>query len=525
MIEYKVLIPSAGLGTRLGELSKNRNKALVTVGQKPAICHIIDKFPKEVEIVVALGHMGDLTKQFLSLAYPDRKITCVEIKKYMGPGSGLGRTVLDCAEHLQCPFVFCSNDTIVREKIPAPTTDWVGYDERDDISQYRTISTFRDRVISLNEKADRVWEEGVFPYIGLAGIHNYELFWDYMKDGINKGAIEIGESYGLRVLLATLEPKKFTWMDTGNKEALVKAIKDLTPKNAPNILPKENEDIWFVNNRVVKYHIDETFIKKRVERTKVLGDFVPEIEGSTNNMYSYKMVQGKVMSSVLNRPVFEDFLKFMKEFWEPVKLSSEDEELSFREMCKKFYKDKTYKRVESYFERFNYKDKEEIINGEKVPKVMELLEKVDWEILYQGSSFRSHGDLHFENVLVSEDYSFVLLDWRQDFAGCIEYGDIYYDLAKLLHGIIVSHEIVNKDLFEIEVDGNIVNFDILRSLKLSKAESLLEKFVTEGRFSWKKVRLLTALIYLNIAPLHHYPYSEFLFYLGKDMLAEVLDES
>jgi len=44
---YKVLIPSAGLGTRLGDLGKNINKALVSVAHKPVISHVIEKFPKE----------------------------------------------------------------------------------------------------------------------------------------------------------------------------------------------------------------------------------------------------------------------------------------------------------------------------------------------------------------------------------------------------------------------------------------------------------------------------------------------
>jgi len=39
----------------------------------------------------------------------------------------------------------------------------------------------------------------------------------------------------------------------------------------------------------------------------------------------------------------------------------------------------------------------------------------------------------------------------------------------------------------------------------------------------KKVRVLTALIFLNIAALHHYPYSLLLYGLGKKMLHNELD--
>ena len=40
----------------------------------------------------------------------------------------------------------------------------------------------------------------------------------------------------------------------------------------------------------------------------------------------------------------------------------------------------------------------------------------------------------------------------------------------------------------------------------------------KNNFDLEKVIKLTALIYLNIAPLHHYPYSIFLFKLGKLLL-------
>jgi len=518
MTEYKVFIPSAGLGTRLGELSRNRNKALVTVGTKPAICHIIDKFPKDVEVVIALGHMGELTEQFVSLAYPDRKITCVRIQNYTGPGSGLGRTLLDCKSHLQSPFIFCSNDTIIREDIPPPHTNWMGYDDVKDVSQYRTISVRRGLVKSINEKAQQVWDEEKHAYIGLAGILDYQLFWDKMDKGVNAGSIEIGESYGLRELISSeLEPKKFTWLDTGNKESLEKAVEELTPDDAPNILPKPNEDIWFVNDRVVKYSTDKKFISRRVQRAEKLEKFVPAIEGSTENMYVYPMVTGKVMSSVFTESVFSDFLDYLDDFWKPF---SEDTS-NFKELCHKFYKEKTLSRVSQYFTRFSYEDKEETVNGTKLPKLNKLLDCLDWDKICDGVPVRNHGDLHFENVLVSEDYTFVLLDWRQDFAGEMRYGDIYYDLAKILHGIIVSHGIVNQDLFTIESDGDMIKYDLFRKHSLVKAQSLFEKYVKNKGYDWWKVQAMTALIYLNIAPLHHYPYSELLFYLGKDMLAEV----
>ena len=56
-MNYKVVIPSAGLGTRISPYTKFFNKALVSIGDKPAIARVIEKFPEEIEIIVILGYV------------------------------------------------------------------------------------------------------------------------------------------------------------------------------------------------------------------------------------------------------------------------------------------------------------------------------------------------------------------------------------------------------------------------------------------------------------------------------------
>ena len=89
MEEYKVLITTSGLGSRLGSLTDYTNKALVRVADKPAISYIIESYPKHTNFVITLGHFGSHVKQFLTLAYPDRIFTFVEIDKYKGEESSL----------------------------------------------------------------------------------------------------------------------------------------------------------------------------------------------------------------------------------------------------------------------------------------------------------------------------------------------------------------------------------------------------------------------------------------------------
>ena len=58
-----------------------------------------------------------------------------------------------------------------------------------------------------------------------------------------------------------------------------------------------------------------------------------------------------------------------------------------------------------------------------------------------------HGDLHGSNIIYDKN-KFTLGDWREKFGDDIRTGDIYYDLAKIYHGLIVNHEFIRKNQFK-----------------------------------------------------------------------------
>ena len=71
-MNLRVIIPTAGLGTRLKNLTKNLNKSLITINNKPVISHIIDNFNEDTEFVIPLGFDGDKVKEYLTIAYPKK---------------------------------------------------------------------------------------------------------------------------------------------------------------------------------------------------------------------------------------------------------------------------------------------------------------------------------------------------------------------------------------------------------------------------------------------------------------------
>jgi len=518
-----VFIPTAGIGSRLGNLTKYINKSLISVDNRPVLSHIIDKFSDDTEFVIALGYKGNLIREFLELAYPNKKISLVEVVPFEGTGSGLGLSMLSCAHLLQKPFIFVSCDTIVTEQIPLPDHNWMGYSEFKDLNQYRTIKVVGNYVTDIYEKG---WEylDNNKPYIGISGIHDYKLFWEFQEDGGNDAIIK-GESYGLYNLLhKNIKAYKFQWYDTGNIESLNFTQKAYQTSSSPNILEKPDEAIWFVNEKVIKFSNDKIFIENRVKRANSdIRDYVPKIIGSKLNMYSYNRVESKTLSEIITLPLFDKLLEQSRIFWKPAIIYASEYE-DFYGTCLHFYKDKTKERIELFYKIFNKKDGTETINGELVPTLKELIDTLDWNWLSKGYAGRFHGDFHFENILFSEeDNKFTFLDWRQDFGGNLNIGDIYYDLAKLNHGLIISHELISENMFSVNWSVNEINYEVYRKQILVECERMFEKWLKINGFSVKKVKILTALIYLNIAALHHYPYSLLLYALGKKMLKQELE--
>ena len=159
-------------------ITTNFNKALLPLGYKASISHIIEKFPKEIEIIIAVGYEKEKVSQYLSCAHHDRKIRIVEIDNISGTGSGPGYSLLFCKEYLKCPFIFFSVDTIVEEDIPLPDQNWMGIAPVKNSKDYCSVSLNDNLIFELHDKIE---SNNKNAFIGLAGIRDYEVFFDSLK--------------------------------------------------------------------------------------------------------------------------------------------------------------------------------------------------------------------------------------------------------------------------------------------------------------------------------------------------------
>ncbi len=512
-MDYKVCILAAGEGKRMFPLTKNFNKALLPISFKAAISHIIEKFPKEIEIVVAIGYEKEKIIQYLLCAHSDRKIQFVEIDNISGTGSGPGYSLLCCKKYLEIPFIFSSADTIVEDDIPVPDHNWMGIAPVNKPEEYCTISVIDSLIVRLD---DKIKSKNKKAFIGLAGIKDYKYFFDCLEDDLSLIQNERQVSNGFRALIKKkLHPKNFAWHDIGSMDGYNSAKQKLSKQKKIFNFEKTGEYIYFVNNKVIKFFQDKKIIHKRCLRAQELSGLCPPIENETNFFYSYARIEGSTIYNLKKTTVVKILLQWLdKNLWKK-KYLDKKKMRSFRNSCRSFYLTKTIDRLNTYYDKYKLNNLNKTINGEQIETVSKLMSKIDFNWLCKGTPTKFHGDLQFDNILLTNNKGFVLLDWRQDFSGILEYGDMYYDLAKLNGGIYVSYQKIKQNLFTYKENKGDIKISVHSDLFLKECKQIFDDFVKKSNLDIRKIEVLTGIIFLNMAALHHAPFNHFIYHLGR----------
>ena len=513
MEEYRVLITTSGVGSRLGKLTDFTNKSLVRIGSKAAITRIIEMYPNNAHFIVTLGHFGNHVKEYLKIAHCDRHFTFVEVDNFDSAGSSQLYS-MNCAKpYLQCPFIFHACDTLATWKILPPNVNWVTAAKIEHADQYSTLK------IDSNFEFEGFSEKGEisfdYAYPGICGIKDYDLFWSIVENllsTLNKKSLS--DCHVINEMVKRFRKtneRKFhiveldKWYDIGNAAELERTRIDF--EEDFDILDKSCENIYFLEKSVIKFFHDSEMVRKRVERMNHLSGLTPALEEASEHFFKYKFVIGSLFSNSVTLTKMNKFLEWaLNNLWD----KNPKEDISTE--CYNFYFEKTKNRVNQFLN--GIPDREAIINGEKIPHVKEMINLIDKEWLCNGTSSIIHGDLILDNIIETPT-GFVLIDWRQDFAGRLDIGDIYYDLAKLNHNLIFNHELIKQGCYTLNYDKNNIICDILCRKTLMDCKELLHKFIEDKGYDLRKVKLLTSLIWINMSPLHEHPLNKFLFNFGK----------
>jgi NDP-sugar pyrophosphorylase family protein/mannose-6-phosphate isomerase-like protein (cupin superfamily) len=505
-----VLILAAGLGSRLQTLSKNINKVLLPISNKAVISHIIDKFSNEHEIIIAIGYKGDTLQEYCNIAHSDRNITFVSVDDYTGIGSGPGYSALKCKQLLQRPFYFITGDCLLENSPPPLTENWIGVMPTEFPEKYSTVKVENNRVIDFKNKSSDGFDHA---FIGVAGIVDYEIFWEQLEKNIyNTG--EIVSTFQNINAYPSLKACVLSWFDTGNLDDLYKAKKYF--KDNPLSLNKVIGEITYkVNGKFIKYFPDEKKVMKLKQRYHKLKELTPTNVVFSKNFLSYDWIEGDTLYNLNNLDVMENFTKFLQ-----LQIENSNVKTSFSDVHK-FYEEKTKNRIHSFLEKYGkkYYTTSHKINGHHYPSMEVLFNKIDFSILKNNPLYEKfHGDLQFDNVIYSNG-KFFYIDWREEFGENVEVGDVYYDISKLLGGIMIPyHNMKNENNISVIHNDDTVSYSYQVPETLKKLLPIYNRWIIDNNFDISKINLITALIYLNMAPLHDEKFSKMLWFKSIEML-------
>jgi dTDP-glucose pyrophosphorylase len=493
------VILAAGRGSRIGRVGDSLHKALVPLDGRAVLSHLIGLAPPGARIIICTGHRGAQIMEYISLAHPRAGISFVPVHDWDQPGAGPGASLLTAREEVgDDELYFTSCDTLwepdqrlwqdegvswaATAAMPAGThpARWCLMQVRPD----NTVSGIADK---MNVDPGRNWRA----YTGLAHIARVELesFWRGVEGGDEVGG-ERQVTGGLAAI--DLTAKEIRWTDVGTEEAYADAVARRTGYDfvkldeATYVLPDEG--------RVVKYWKNQDIKEKRTLRLSHLNGTAPAIAGVGQNMLAYRYtpgVTGYAAAEVeeVAGDVMDDLMYWAETvLWEPRDAAGP----ALYNACLSFYRDKTLDRID-------------MLRPELASRAIDAVERIDWQELARGArASRIHGDFNLGNVLVTDD-GFVGIDWREDFAGSVAWGDIRYDVGKLLAGTKVHWERAQRGDFRPWDRGE------------ANAEVILKRSVWD-----ESVSIIGALSLLNSAPLHAAPLDEVAVARGCAWLQEIL---
>lgn len=494
-----VIISTVGTGSRLGNLTKNLNKALVPYKGKPVLSHILDKFPKDIETLILVGYRKDQIIDYCKLVHSDRNIKFIDVDDWTSEKSGTAYSLRHAKSHVGNPFWYVACDTYFEEDIftekLTENTYFVKQVSENMTSQYCMFELGDDTIknIQVKKQTPSNW----VAFVGLMYIHDHATFFNDL-DKIQ--SIEAVETIKPGEKVKNLD----TWLDFGNLECYLSSL----AKSQKFDYSKNDEITYIDNDKVIKWWVDSSVPIKKTNKTTLNIDIFPNNVKQVNNWICYDFVDGQTLYQVNDHNIMPKFLDWLEnDVWKPI----DDPKISLR--CKEFYETKSLDRIDKFLKKYPILPSITAINGIPVKSYIHYLTNIDWDlILNDCRSYFIHGDLQFDNVVLSKDNQFKLIDWRQEFAGIVQGGDIYYDYAKLLGGCFINYSQIKEHNFKVEVTGTEVTLHIPHIDNLDKYVEYIKASAQRLNLNFDKIATLVPLIYWNMSPLHGEPFDVLLWY-------------
>lgn len=497
-----VILLTAGTGSRMGRLSTVINKTLLPIKDKAIISHIIEQFENDTRFIVAVGNGASDVKDYLTFAYPDTNFEFCRVPDFAGPTAGPAKSILSCRDSVGSDEFYIIACDGYYENISSIPTDgnYISVCKVDESETASYCNVKLDDAQNITAVIDKKFCDDGFAVSGVFYIKDTKTFWD------NIHGQELSSGWAALDAKGVIIP----WVDLGTYDRYISFVEKTSAYDNSKI----GEFIYLVNGRVVKWFSDATVTQNRLARLRQNKAVFPEIENYSDNWYSYKFVEGDVLYKSLTPETFRAFIDFMGyNVWHQADIVLD------QKLCTIFYFNKTMSRLDAFRKKYPTFNPRKI-NGVDISIDLDTcIKSLDWDRITSDSlperSVFFHGDCQFDNIIFNKG-QFTLIDWRQDFAGQIDVGDLYYDIAKMFGGLIINYDLVRQHKFDlVESDnGKCVEYRLESKTDYSCFVDILREempHLVDGGKLLPVIEDLITLIFLNMSPLHHSPFDKLLY--------------
>ena len=452
-----VIIPAAGLATRMRPLSSNSSKAMIPVNGKPIIAHILDHilaFQNMGDIVIVQNHLKDI-EAFVSKRYNNIKF--VEQKNPQGPlhAIDVGRTALDNSNN---SVLIWLGDTICYHSEFDFSKSFLGVHPVKDKERWCLAYETLDGIVYYDKPTDN---DSVPTDLSLIGIYHFNDGKKFDRDITEAMSMpKLKNEYQISSLLSVYKDFKLItcteWYDAGElitfyetKASLLNRLSRdfnyIKVDTKFNILTKSS-----LGDKAKKIEAEKNWFNTLSEKQSI---FVPRQFKSEFGEMKMAWETGTPLNEIF---LYENLSKdtwvtIIDKLWEII-----DTVFHVREIdCNTDLLNDQYmmyihyplSRVSSY----------DFISNEDKELAMKFIKEVGFEFVKNPMIVdRIHGDLHFGNIIFEPfNGSIKLLDPRGKWGNTVTpLGDRRYDYSKMLHDWVGSYISINSGHFSLNCEDD-----------------------------------------------------------------------
>ena len=483
-IPSQIIVQAGGKGTRLGSLTQNKPKCLVSIQGKPLLYHLFSLYPNSSFQVIG-DYKSDVLETYLSVVPPKCKKVQFIKASGTGTGSGISQALKNIGENEDILVVWC--DLILAK-------DYLNFAGLElDSPQIGLSRSFPCRW-SLNNDGKIVHEAseqrgvaGFFRFPDKSFISDIPESAEFVRWLSHKNlkfqtvflddALEVGTTKAYEAAQATQSHTRFFNKLDYESDRVTKRCVD---PDYDHLIA--NECHWYEYVKSQKYQqIPKIYATEPLTLEKIEGYHPFEVD--SNNLTQIQ----KILNSAIK--ALQDLHKL-------------DEKTASLECLKANYIDKTRDRVESVAPLIQGFELETItVNGLECRNPFHdryswIFKQAEEYLLSTQSSFCPiHGDPTFSNMLYSTAREeVVLFDPRGYFGKTKIFGDPDYDWAKLYYSVVGNYDAFNRRQFVLYDHGV---GDYVIHMKLSHYSRIASE-LTRQLPNPCRVELLHALIWLAL---------------------------